>query len=65
MNIKLKKYRHFYCRKHQFYGLCHKCFLLNGKCDYQGVFDRESRSNFNPCPICAYKNSNKCNDCLS
>lgn len=63
MNKKLKKFKKFYCRKHTFYGPCDKCEALNGVCDYQGVFDRENRSNFNPCPICEYKNTDKCDIC--
>lgn len=63
MNKKLKKFKKFYCRKHTFYGPCDKCEALNGACDYQGVFDRENKSNFNPCPICEYKNTDKCDVC--
>jgi len=63
MNRKLKKFKRFYCRKHTFYGPCDKCIALNGVCDYEGVFERENKPRFNPCPICAYKNSEKCGSC--
>ena len=63
MNRKPKKYKHFYCRKHSFYGSCTKCIALNGSCDYEGVFQRENKPKFNPCPICEYKNTDKCSAC--
>ena len=62
-NRKPKGYANFYCRKHAFYGPCEKCMLLNGACDYQQVFDRESAASFNPCPICSRKGTEKCKEC--
>lgn len=45
----------FVCRKHQFYGDCSNCYLLNGDCDYSAVTPRVIHyKKFECCHMCEY-----------
>lgn len=60
---KLENFKKFRCWKVFLYRSCSKCSSLNDGCDYAVVFEREHKLNFNPCPICFYKNTSICGQC--
>lgn len=51
-----KKYcKDFVCHKHQFYGECENCKILNGSCDY---IDITFKKNYSPCYRCYHRDYN-------